>query len=149
MRLALSRFPAQRFSQLGYHFSPLWSVNHFSSLEVATESTFPSILLVLCSPSTHTIFPSASSSKMPQKLKVAVSGLGRMGARHAINYLEKTPRAELVAACDPDSKALAWAKARLEREAAVEQSVAEQLREHRALEALGKPAQAQELQMTA
>jgi myo-inositol 2-dehydrogenase / D-chiro-inositol 1-dehydrogenase len=51
---------------------------------------------------------------MVRKLKVAVSGLGRMGARHAINYLERTPRAELVAACDPDPKALAWAKERLE-----------------------------------
>jgi myo-inositol 2-dehydrogenase/D-chiro-inositol 1-dehydrogenase len=31
---------------------------------------------------------------MVRTLKVAVSGLGRMGARHAINYFEKTPRAE-------------------------------------------------------
>jgi myo-inositol 2-dehydrogenase/D-chiro-inositol 1-dehydrogenase len=51
---------------------------------------------------------------MVRKLQVAVSGLGRMGARHAINYLERTPRAELVAVCDPDPKAIAWAKSRLE-----------------------------------
>ncbi|KAF2160097.1 hypothetical protein M409DRAFT_29395 [Zasmidium cellare ATCC 36951] len=50
---------------------------------------------------------------MARKLKVAVSGLGRMGARHAINYLEKTPRAELVAACDPGAEALSWARSRL------------------------------------
>ena len=51
---------------------------------------------------------------MARKLQVAVSGLGRMGARHAINYLEKTPRAQLVAVCDPDPKVIAWAKNRLE-----------------------------------
>ncbi|KAF2766144.1 NAD(P)-binding protein, partial [Teratosphaeria nubilosa] len=51
---------------------------------------------------------------MVRRLKIAVSGLGRMGARHAINYLERTPRAQLVAACDPDPKALTWAKDRLE-----------------------------------
>ena len=36
-----------------------------------------------------------------------------MGARHAINYLEKTPRAQLVAVCDPSPAALAWANTRL------------------------------------
>lgn len=51
---------------------------------------------------------------MVRKLQVAVSGLGRMGARHALHFLDRTPRAELVAACDPDPKALAWAKQRLE-----------------------------------
>lgn len=50
---------------------------------------------------------------MSRKLQVAVSGLGRMGARHAINYLEKTPRAQLVAVCDPDPKVIAWAQSRL------------------------------------
>lgn len=46
---------------------------------------------------------------MVRKLQVAVSGLGRMGARHAKHLLEKTPRAELVAACDPNPEARAWA----------------------------------------
>lgn len=50
---------------------------------------------------------------MVRKLQVAVSGLGRMGARHALHFLEKTPRAELVAACDPDPKCRAWAEQRL------------------------------------
>ena len=50
---------------------------------------------------------------MVRKLQVAVSGLGRMGARHALHFLEKTPRAELVAACDPDPKSRAWAQSRL------------------------------------
>lgn len=51
---------------------------------------------------------------MVRKLQVGVSGLGRMGARHALHFLERTPRAELVAAFDPDEKALAWARQRLE-----------------------------------
>jgi len=37
-----------------------------------------------------------------------------MGARHALHFLERTPRAELVAAFTPDEKELAWAKQRLE-----------------------------------
>lgn len=51
---------------------------------------------------------------MVRKLQVAVSGLGRMGARHALHFLDRTPRAELVAAFDPDPKTIAWAKQRLE-----------------------------------
>lgn len=51
---------------------------------------------------------------MVRKLKVAVSGLGRMGARHALHFLDRTPRAELVAACDPNPEVQAWAKQRLE-----------------------------------
>lgn len=51
---------------------------------------------------------------MVRKLQVGVSGLGRMGARHALHFLDRTPRAELVAAFDPDDKALAWARQRLE-----------------------------------
>ena len=47
---------------------------------------------------------------MVRKLQVAVSGLGRMGARHALHFLEKTPRAELVAVCEPEPKARAWAE---------------------------------------
>ena len=50
---------------------------------------------------------------MVRKLQVAVSGLGRMGARHALHFLERTPRADLVAACDPDPKCRAWAQQRL------------------------------------
>lgn len=53
-------------------------------------------------------------SIMVRKLQVGVSGLGRMGARHALHFLDRTPRAELVAAFDPDEKALAWARQRLE-----------------------------------
>lgn len=50
----------------------------------------------------------------PRQLKVACSGLGRMGARHALHFLNRTPRAELVAAFSPDEKEIAWGKERLE-----------------------------------
>ncbi|KAI9820780.1 MAG: hypothetical protein M1827_005151 [Pycnora praestabilis] len=50
----------------------------------------------------------------PRKLQVACAGLGRMGARHALHFLNRTPRAELVAACSPDEKELAWARQHLE-----------------------------------
>jgi myo-inositol 2-dehydrogenase/D-chiro-inositol 1-dehydrogenase len=49
-----------------------------------------------------------------RRLKVAVSGLGRMGARHAAHFLHRTPKAELVAAFTPDPKEMAWAKENLE-----------------------------------
>ncbi|KAK7214452.1 hypothetical protein V2G26_002455 [Clonostachys chloroleuca] len=50
----------------------------------------------------------------PKKLQVAAAGLGRMGKRHAINFLNRTPRAELVAAFTPDPEEMAWAKVNLE-----------------------------------
>ncbi|KAK5006593.1 hypothetical protein LTR28_006314, partial [Elasticomyces elasticus] len=49
-----------------------------------------------------------------KKLQVACSGLGRMGARHALHFLERTPRAELVAAFTPDPKEMQWGKTHLE-----------------------------------
>ena len=50
----------------------------------------------------------------PPKLKIAAAGLGRMGKRHAINFLNRVPRAELVAAFSPDPVELQWAKLHLE-----------------------------------
>lgn len=50
----------------------------------------------------------------PQKLKIGAAGLGRMGKRHALNFLNRAPRAELVAAFTPDPAELEWAKANLE-----------------------------------
>ena len=49
----------------------------------------------------------------PRKLQVAVAGLGRMGARHALHFLNLVPRAELVAAFTPDDKEVAWAQTAL------------------------------------
>ena len=48
------------------------------------------------------------------KLKIACAGLGRMGKRHAINFLQRTPRAELVAASTPDEVEFQRAKLNLE-----------------------------------
>ncbi|KAH8661182.1 hypothetical protein BGZ61DRAFT_485530 [Ilyonectria robusta] len=47
-------------------------------------------------------------------LKIACAGLGRMGKRHALNYLNRTPRAQLVAVFTPDPKEIAWAQENLE-----------------------------------
>lgn len=49
-----------------------------------------------------------------QKLKVGIAGLGRMGKRHAVNYLHRTPGAEVVAAFTPDETEQVWAKENLE-----------------------------------
>ncbi len=50
----------------------------------------------------------------PTKLKIACAGLGRMGKRHAMHFLERTPRAELVAASTPDDSEIQWAREHLE-----------------------------------
>lgn len=49
-----------------------------------------------------------------QRMKIGCAGLGRMGKRHALNFLERCPRAELVAASSPDPVELEWAKTHLE-----------------------------------
>ncbi|KAL3475817.1 hypothetical protein BJX99DRAFT_153286 [Aspergillus californicus] len=48
-----------------------------------------------------------------QRLKIGCAGLGRMGKRHALNFLQRTPRAELVAASTPDDTEIEWAKVHL------------------------------------
>ncbi|KAF7596494.1 hypothetical protein BBP40_001366 [Aspergillus hancockii] len=45
----------------------------------------------------------------PPKLRVAIAGLGRMGARHAHHFYALTPRAEVVAASSPKQDELEWA----------------------------------------
>ncbi|PHH78567.1 hypothetical protein CDD80_6678 [Ophiocordyceps camponoti-rufipedis] len=49
----------------------------------------------------------------PAKLKMGVAGLGRMGKRHALNYLEAVPRAELVAVSTPEASEREWARENL------------------------------------
>jgi myo-inositol 2-dehydrogenase/D-chiro-inositol 1-dehydrogenase len=49
-----------------------------------------------------------------RRLRIAVAGLGRMGARHANHFLHRTPKAELVAAFTPAENEIAWAKENLE-----------------------------------
>jgi myo-inositol 2-dehydrogenase / D-chiro-inositol 1-dehydrogenase len=48
------------------------------------------------------------------KLKVAIAGLGRMGARHALHFYNLTPRAEVIAVSSPDAKERNWAARDLE-----------------------------------
>ncbi len=48
------------------------------------------------------------------KLKVAIAGLGRMGARHALHFYNLTPRADLIAASSPEKRELEWASRNLE-----------------------------------
>ena len=48
------------------------------------------------------------------KLNVAIAGLGRMGARHALHFYNLTPRANLIAASSPEKKELIWVKQSLE-----------------------------------
>lgn len=45
----------------------------------------------------------------PRKLQVGVAGLGRMGKRHALNFLQNVPRAVLVAVTSPDAAERDWA----------------------------------------
>lgn len=48
------------------------------------------------------------------KLKVAIAGLGRMGARHALHFHNLTPRAEVIAVSSPEPKELEWASHNIE-----------------------------------
>ncbi|KAK7222779.1 hypothetical protein V2G26_010782 [Clonostachys chloroleuca] len=47
------------------------------------------------------------------KLQIGVAGLGRMGKRHALNFLQNVPRATLVAVSTPDADERQWAKENL------------------------------------
>ena len=71
-----------------------------------------------------------------RRLQVAVSGLGRMGARHANHFLHRTPRAELVAAFTPDPKEQAWAQANLEPWGVKIYSDFDEMLKHEGLEAV-------------
>ncbi|GAP92512.1 putative oxidoreductase [Rosellinia necatrix] len=71
-----------------------------------------------------------------QKLKVGVAGLGRMGKRHAVNFLQRTPRAEVVAAFTPDETEIAWARANLEPHGVTIYSDYNQMINHEGLQAV-------------
>ena len=51
------------------------------------------------------------SHMAPRKLQIACAGLGRMGARHAFHFHNRTPRAQLVAAFTPDENEIQWGEA--------------------------------------
>ncbi|CAE7023589.1 hypothetical protein P3342_005251 [Pyrenophora teres f. teres] len=71
-----------------------------------------------------------------RRLRVAVSGLGRMGARHALHFLHRTPRAELTAAFTPDENEVAWAKKNLEPWGVKIYTNYEEMLKHEGLEAV-------------
>ncbi|KAH7359260.1 hypothetical protein B0T11DRAFT_259176 [Plectosphaerella cucumerina] len=71
-----------------------------------------------------------------RKLKVACAGLGRMGARHAFNFLNRTPRAELVAAFTPDPKEADWARRELEPSGVTIYTDYDEMLKHDGLEAV-------------
>ncbi|KAF2702877.1 NAD(P)-binding protein [Pleomassaria siparia CBS 279.74] len=50
----------------------------------------------------------------PKKLQISAASLGRIGHRHALNFLNQTPRAKLVDAFSPNPVKLQWAKQHLE-----------------------------------
>ena len=57
---------------------------------------------------------SAFTAMSGPKLRVAIAGLGRMGARHALHFHNLTPRADVIAVSSPDPKELAWARSHIE-----------------------------------
>ncbi|KAI1635190.1 hypothetical protein F4809DRAFT_467748 [Biscogniauxia mediterranea] len=71
-----------------------------------------------------------------QKMKIGAAGLGRMGKRHAYNFLHRTPRAELVAAFTPDETELAWGKANLEPHGVTLYSDYDEMLKHTGLQAV-------------
>ncbi|KAH5353021.1 hypothetical protein HBI49_174070 [Parastagonospora nodorum] len=71
-----------------------------------------------------------------RRLKIAVSGLGRMGARHAQHFLHRTPKAELVAAFTPADSELVWAKENLEPWGVKIYSDYDEMLKHEGLEAV-------------
>lgn len=59
-----------------------------------------------------------------------------MGARHALHFLHRTPKAELVAAFTPDQKEAAWAKENLEPFGVKVYNDYDQMLKHEGLEAV-------------
>lgn len=59
-----------------------------------------------------------------------------MGARHALHFLNRTPRAELVAAFSPDDKEIAWGKVHLEPYGVTLYKDYEEMLRHSGLEAV-------------
>ncbi|CAG8938042.1 unnamed protein product [Penicillium salamii] len=53
---------------------------------------------------------------MNERLNIGVVGLGRMGQRHAMNLLNRVPRARLFSVCSPALEEIDWAKKNLEPE---------------------------------
>ena len=72
----------------------------------------------------------------PRRLKVGIAGLGRMGARHALHFLNRTPRAELIAISTPTELELEWARTHLAPSGVTLYSSYEEMLQHEGLEAV-------------
>jgi myo-inositol 2-dehydrogenase/D-chiro-inositol 1-dehydrogenase len=72
----------------------------------------------------------------PRRLQTAIAGLGRMGCRHATNFLQRTPRCELVAAFSPDLAEIAWARTHLEPHGVTLYNDYDEMLQHPGLEAM-------------
>jgi myo-inositol 2-dehydrogenase / D-chiro-inositol 1-dehydrogenase len=59
-----------------------------------------------------------------------------MGKRHALNFLEKVPRAELIAASTPDESEMQWAKQHLEPFGATIYKDYDEMLQHEGLDAV-------------
>ncbi|KAF4540832.1 Myo-inositol 2-dehydrogenase [Lasiodiplodia theobromae] len=72
----------------------------------------------------------------PRKLHVGIVGLGRMGRRHALNFLERTFRADVVAAWALDDEEAGWGHRELEPHGATIYTDYDQFLQHAGLEAV-------------
>ena len=72
----------------------------------------------------------------PRKLQTAIAGIGRMGRRHALNFLHRTPRCDLIAAFSPDPAEIAWARTNLEPYGVALYSDYDEMLKHKGLEAV-------------
>lgn len=70
------------------------------------------------------------------KLQIGVAGLGRMGKRHAQNFFQSVPRAELVAVSSPDAEERKWAQEHLGVSGVAVYEHYEDLLKHAGLEAV-------------
>lgn len=72
----------------------------------------------------------------PQKLKIALAGLGRIGKRHAINLLNLAAKVEFTAAFSISPAELKWGKEHLEPHGVLLYDEYEQMMYHPSLQAV-------------
>lgn len=81
------------------------------------------------------LFPHMTNTHCRKQLKIAIAGLGRMGKRHATNFIS-VGRADVVAAFSPDEGERAWAKENLEPKGVTIYSNYDEMLKHAGLEAV-------------
>lgn len=72
----------------------------------------------------------------PKRLQVGIVGLGRMGRRHATNFLERTFRADVVAAWAFDEREAEWGYQQLQPHGATIYTDYDRFLQHAGLEAV-------------